>query len=358
MGKRIEWFDALKGFSILLVVYCHYVILPDNTILGNVFMTLATGAVPCFLMVSGALMHSAASFSWKKYFKRLFKLYLSIFIWKTIYLVGACAVYDISFSKSDFFKYMFLFGSISGVPSSVMWYMVALLLAMLVFPLSYFLFHQKDSNGKGFNFLLLLTFISGFFVPFVNYILEVISKIFNVTKTNINDLYQILPFRQYSNTLFFFLLGAFLFKRKEVIKERLNSLKLGKLVPFVMIASGIAGLMILKFTMSGTFLWKGTFINEGYSRVSAISLAVGLWLCFSNNEGSFSRFLSKHIGKYTMGIYYLHFIFLFGCAIYIYPHITTKIIGMNFIKTIITTVISLIITKAMLRIPFIKEIVK
>lgn len=37
----------------LLVIYCHGVLLPYHSVVGNLMMTLAWGAVPCFVMASG-----------------------------------------------------------------------------------------------------------------------------------------------------------------------------------------------------------------------------------------------------------------------------------------------------------------
>lgn len=50
---RIYYLDFLKAIAITLVVFCHYVWIPDNSFLGNVLMLLAWSAVPCFFMVNG-----------------------------------------------------------------------------------------------------------------------------------------------------------------------------------------------------------------------------------------------------------------------------------------------------------------
>lgn len=50
MGKeRIIYFDTLKGVSILLVVFCHYVLLDNHTIIGNILMAAALG-FRCFCL--------------------------------------------------------------------------------------------------------------------------------------------------------------------------------------------------------------------------------------------------------------------------------------------------------------------
>ena len=67
-----------------------------------------------------------------------------MFLWKVIYLVISFVILDVSFSKVELMKYLFLFGKIANVLSEVMWYMVALILVTLFYPILYFLL--KDEN--------------------------------------------------------------------------------------------------------------------------------------------------------------------------------------------------------------------
>ena len=55
-----------------LVVFYHGVVLPKDSIIGNFFMSLAWGAVPVFMLISGGLMHNASSFVFKNFFIKLF----------------------------------------------------------------------------------------------------------------------------------------------------------------------------------------------------------------------------------------------------------------------------------------------
>ena len=130
--------------------------LPQKTFLGNVLMTMATCGVPCFMMVSGALMHSSRSFNWKKYVKRIATIYFVMCLWRVIYLVVSIIITGVTFTFGEFIKYLFLFGGLQNVPSSVMWYMIAFILVMLVYPISYHLLNNESSNGKLYIYLLLL----------------------------------------------------------------------------------------------------------------------------------------------------------------------------------------------------------
>lgn len=53
--KRIQYIDLLKAISIILVVFCHYVVLNENGVIDNIIMTLCWGAIPCLFMCTGAI---------------------------------------------------------------------------------------------------------------------------------------------------------------------------------------------------------------------------------------------------------------------------------------------------------------
>lgn len=55
LPDRIEFLDIIKGISIILVVFIHFNVLSDKTIIGNIVMQFAVCACPCFMMVSGFL---------------------------------------------------------------------------------------------------------------------------------------------------------------------------------------------------------------------------------------------------------------------------------------------------------------
>ena len=64
--KRVEYIDALKGLCIIFTVYAHGVLIPDDSIIGNAFMTMCWGVVPSFFMASGAVLHQKKEFRWKR----------------------------------------------------------------------------------------------------------------------------------------------------------------------------------------------------------------------------------------------------------------------------------------------------
>lgn len=156
--ERIEYLDLLKGISIILVVFCHKVTLPSDTILGNIIMAMAWAAVPNFFFVTGGLMHQSKELKWKKYLNKLLRAYIVLCVWKLLYLLFYSTFQEVTFSKTDLIEYLFVFGDISGVDAGHIWFMYAYLFVLLFLP-GQLVFIQKrkkrpaDSDISGGDFI-------------------------------------------------------------------------------------------------------------------------------------------------------------------------------------------------------------
>lgn len=82
MSNRLVFLDDLKGLCILLVVFCHFVLLPADSVAGNIIMSICWVAVPCFIMTTGYLLHKKETFDWKRYFTRLVTTYIVFVVWR------------------------------------------------------------------------------------------------------------------------------------------------------------------------------------------------------------------------------------------------------------------------------------
>ena len=120
MKKRELWLDSLKGFCIVLVVFCHTTLLSKNTVIGNIIMSFAWAAVPCFMMVTGGLLHHSPEFSWKHYLKRIAQTYLAMCVWRGIYLAVTWLVQKPACTKADLIPYLLCLKDVDGVNTSVM----------------------------------------------------------------------------------------------------------------------------------------------------------------------------------------------------------------------------------------------
>lgn len=357
--RRIEYLDYIKAVSIILVVFCHNVALSEDSILGNIMMAIAWAAVPNFFFVTGGLMHQSRNLNWRKHIYKIVHAYVILCVWKAIYLVFFSLIRDITFSKVDLIKYLFFFGDIPDVETSIMWFMYAYLSVLLFFPISYFLFRNGKEGKRILGFLVIILFIQGFFVPAVNYFFEIISMQTgrNLLQISISES---VPFGGWPNMLFFYIIGAFLFQWRDRINWYLTEKVWRKYIPVILFVAGVGGLIFAKYCKTGLISWGNCYIESGYNKISTILLALGFYLILQNQRiGKARHFLAKYIGTITMGIYFIHrpilawFKDLFGSYYEAYGSF-----GLNVLKTAVAMVICVLITMGMKKIPLVKELVK
>lgn len=356
-GKnRIAYLDALKAVSILLVVYCHSPLLSKETFAGNVMMTLAWAAVPCFMMVTGALMHSKKTFSWKKYLIRLLKVCISIFVWKIVYvIIFSIAAHNIP-GKVEVFNFLFLFKDIPGIDVGFLWYMYSYLVCMIIYPLTFLVFKNQDKNSKGMKiFLLTVTGVFGFVTYDIAWIISLMKNAVSFNLPDVGYLFKINPFTNHPHMIFFFLLGAVLYENRELIEKWFKG---RKWIAALILVIGMAMLIIIKRIDSGFWTWGGVYLKDGYTRVPVIILAVGLYFCF--NVFKFDKFydiIGRIVGTNTMGIYYIHWPIVMMSEKFLYNHLPGYFFGMNAVKTIVVAAIAIGITFIIKKIPVVKNIV-
>lgn len=228
--SRIAHLDKIKGISILLVVFCHSVMLSPSGVLGNIVMCIAWGAVPCFFMVTGALLNNAEKFDWKKYFIRFFKAYVVLAVWKIIYLLAACSYSKVDISLSKLFEYVFLFGNLDGVKTGAMWFMTAYLLVLLFYPLTWHLMH----GGKSAKAALLLAgafaLFGGILLNSLNLCSELLTDLFGRKFPDFSNAESVLPLGNYKNMLFYFIAGGFVMNKKDKIESFFSERALGEFI--------------------------------------------------------------------------------------------------------------------------------
>lgn len=351
---RIIYLDSLKGFCILLVVFCHWPMLGDSSFFGNVVMSLAWAAVPCFMMVSGGLMHKSSKFIWKKYFVKIIKTYLVIVVWRLIYLIAYYAFSTITITIPGVIYYVFFFGDLNGVNADVMWYMISYLVVMLLFPVTYFAY--KNDDKKLFNFLLVLSFISGILIPSLSWLVNQIYMHFYQGSFNFANINQIIPFSNYPNMIFYFLIGAYMLERQNELKKKFFK---NIIIPIILVLVGVLGLLCVKRLDAGTWLWENTYLTYGYSRFCTAIMSIGLYQLFAMIPWNlFHALFASLWGKTTMGIYYMHYVLLGVLNIILIPTLGINgTLTTNIIKTIIIASICSLVTFVLRKVPVIKEIV-
>ena len=355
--ERIEYLDLLKGISIILVVFCHKVTLPSDTILGNIIMAMAWAAVPNFFFVTGGLMHQSKELKWKKYLNKLLRAYIVLCVWKLLYLLFYSTFQEVTFSKTDLIEYLFVFGDISGVDAGHIWFMYAYLFVLLFYPVSWFLF----KNGKNGRLILIylagILFTGTFLVSAGNFIFKLISDMTGLNQLSIS-VSAVFPFGRYANTLFFFIAGGFLLAYREKIKDFMKTRHLNIWLPSVLIAAGTFGLVFVKYCEAGTFTWDSTYITSGYSRLMTVLLSFGMYLLILNLPVTRAgKFLAKWFGTNTMGIYYLHMPLLVLFQVKFSSYFTDYYsVVLNILTTVVALLICTGISKILKRIPVLRRL--
>lgn len=362
MGKkdgRIEYLDALKGISIMLVVFCHIPLMPKETVVGNLFMAFAWFAVPCFMLCSGALMHSKQTFSFKKHFTRLGSMYLCFVIWRLILVAIFLVRSGMVIRVNDLIAFVFFFKYIEGMGAGHMWFMTAYFLVMLFFPVSFYLFRKCGQEGrKALVLVLILTGISGILLPSLRIGLALLSGLSPVFELDLSGIYSVLPFSTFANMLFYFVLGAFLFEYRESISKWLGKKKY-LLGPMVLVGAG--AMIAFKAAETGSFFWNDIYVSDGYNRLTTLLMAVCCYLFFAEFADRLKKpmhFIGTCVGQHTMGIFYLHVLLIGICNEYIFSRFTAYYsFWMNVLKTLLITFICVMLTLVLKKIPVVRKLV-
>ena len=359
--NRIAYLDVLKGVSMFFVIYCHSVLLAYHSVVGNLMMTIAWGAVPCFVMTSGAVLHQSKHFTWQKHGKRLGTMYMTLVCWRLLYLAVyriAGKITGISFWAGV--KYLFFLQDYEGVDTGVMWYMIAYLGLMIVYPITYFLFTGGTWGRQIAFFVMILSGLTGILFPSVNWL---VGQITHGRELPLQVWNSILTFGNNNNLLFYFLLGAFLLEYQQhtdrrgcgqIYKWRLPLSGLCLLI-------GLMGLVFIKYRETGLLIWGDTYLSFGYVRLSTALVTIGLYgICeslFSDRENLASKIIGEYIGQNTLGIYYSHYILL---AVFswttCFPWLQTHyFVGMNLIKVFAVTFACYVVVGLVSRVPLIRK---
>lgn len=338
-----------------MVVFCHSALLPPNSIWGNVAMTLSWAAVPCFMMTSGFLMHRSKSFQWNKYFKKVIGTFAVLCVWRLIYFIVYQCMEPFSISKSQFMQYVFFLKDLEEINTGVMWYMVAYLVVLLLYPIINTLFKLEDKTQL--KFLLVLSAASGIILPSLDWLIKLLMKILGRNEMSVNGLNRILPLSNYANMIFYFILGAFLLAYQNQIKIFLQK---RKYLPAAALLLGILGLLLVKYADTGSFAWQGIYLSGGYNHLMTVVMSLGLYGCFMLYDGKrFYHGMGSIVGQHTMGIYYLHYLLLAVCGRYVFPRMQDCYsFGMNCVKTAVVVMVCIGITILIKKVPFARALVR
>lgn len=340
----------------MLVVFCHYELITADSVLGNIGMALAWCAVPNFMMASGAVLHSAKGFSWKKHFKRVLRTYITLCFWRFAFFVFFSYFGAPSYQAAEVVHYTFLFADLKDNNAGILNFMMSYLNAMLIYPITFRLFKNGKEGKTLVAYCMGLLFINGIGIHSFDFLRDYIFKGAIISTYNINTISRVFPFVNSSGMLFYFLLGAFLHEYKDSIKERIAVPYMG----FWLVLLGLIGILVEKYFETGSFAYSSVKFKLGYSSIATMVLSIGVYMIFlSANPTSWPNRALQFIGKYTMGIYYMHLpvLVLFVNSPLFGIMAPYKSFLLNCAKTVAVCAICLAATLLFRKIPLLKKIV-
>jgi len=360
--SRIEYLDVIKAIAISLVVFCHFPKLNDASLVGNLLMTLAWAAVPCFFLVTGGLLHRSETFDLKKYGKRLLRIYLIYVVWKALYLVYSALGMHISLTKAGLFNYLFLFGTLENVDTKSLWFMEAYLTVLVLYPVTQFLFHHGTDGRKILAAFGGVFAVSEFLLPGLIFVFGWLAETTGHNMPDLEPFRNLLPLTTYGNMVFFFIAGAYLFAYRDAIISWLHKSLGHRLLPVLLLVLGLADLLLLKWMQCGSFRWEGYYLNAGYgyNYFGTLVLSLGLYLLLFQIQKStpLTRFLAGAVGVNTMGVYFLHYPLL---------HTITTVLGdtlapyaslwLNLVQCVVVLAVCCVLTWILKKIPVIRHLV-
>ncbi len=339
----------------------HYPILGE-TYLDNFTYMIYFGGVPLFFMVNGALMME--KFDEGKYISRMRETVVRLLVWEIVSILFFWDLYDYNFlqvSKSDFISYVM--GAYRwGMPVGHFWFMRALISIHLLLPIIK-VAYCDEIGRRGLLFMcwgiIFLVIIPHDLLIYQSYLLK---RGFLSEEVDYLVLLEYMPMGRYSSAFLFFMIGAFIHCKREMIRRHVK-VKVLSLLFFV----GWGLIYFHKGLCSG---FKGPdygTIYEGYRSLGVLIFAVSIFCIIQRFDSTFEKILNdvtwlkksiKYISKNTLGIYYTHCLVLTFVSCKIYPVIKVRNCMTNIGKGIATLGLCVLINIILEKTPIIKKLVK
>lgn len=312
--KRIPYIDLMESLAMLFVVAYHLsnlnykpmeaftVEAAVNYYLRSVFVC----CVPLFLVTNGYLMFHH-ELSMKQHLKKTLRYVLLTLFWGVVTQGVYYRVEGIAFSLGGFIQELFQWRN--GV--IYLWYMGALVIIYLLFPLLKYIY---DHQEKLLRYLIVVLAVFTFGNELMNHGVTILNGFRGKT------MYWVLMENWFSMfnpvaeipgyTLVYFCLGAYLQDFLDWLqtfgRKRVNLLAVAALA----VAAAVHGVVF-------TLLCKATnsyccSIWYGYETITGFVISVAMVALLGNYQGKWSRGakLLKLISTHTLGIYFIHMIFV------------------------------------------------
>lgn len=360
--KRIVYLDAIKAFAIFLVCFYHGHILqiyllkdPAPSTYFNYYLIGALSiCVPLFFMVNGALLLNK-KLDLRRNSWRVLKLYFLIYFWSVLILFILKLVLHDTYTLK-----LFIWGVFSHKFGRIhyLWFLNALNLIYLIFPLIKIAYDKDDKSVL--YFAITVIFIFSFGNDLLNQIANTFLYFFGVNsnllqKGNFNFFPYINPYGNYFYSIFYFVLGGFL---SRMISEKKFSISYSKAILVFFFALTIQFFYGLLMTLKNNSYFDVVF--QCFDSAFTLLMTASVFILFSKIEYSNQKInnIILLIGKNTFGIYIIHYVFIivFKPIFRTYSYSNNLIFNILFVVSIL--LISLLIALLLKKVPFFSFLLK
>lgn len=294
-NKRIEYIDALRGFTMILVVFYHISLLSfgtDSTFCNKLFLSFR---MPLFFFISGFIGYKANIVWNRQIWWIMCKKKLSIQLLPTLIfgLIYAYAYRHVTFSTfvMDFTKFGY-------------WFTIVLLeMFLIVYTLNVLVY---NSNTKVFRRRQLKILISLSVLLFVaKYILDIVPFINKLS--NIFSLYCLFEYFP------FFVLGYICSMNKEKFHQTLEHKYFSSIIILLFCICFYVNLFHIYPRISGSIISRVSYhIFEIFIGFCGLLIAYNTFRIYQNSFISKNKvgIALQYIGRRTLDIYLLHWFFL------------------------------------------------
>ena len=368
---RFGYIDLLETIAIICIVFYHGAIGNANILSGkmigyvNYFIqTLVAVAVPLFFVVNGFLLFGRG-FNLKKHIRKTIRVAAIAIIWGVITIIFLMFIRGEYLSAKEF---LLTFWQTRPNWTSHLWFLGELVCIYLLFPVLYYI--HRDQR-KIFIYFVVIGIAMIFGNTFLNEMgmlaTVVIRHPKNISGINFFNMFN--PFTGNNPCdIIYFCIGGLIYTYKNILeKVHIMKCKVLMVLGFLLnnICLFIIGILYSKITNT---LWDTVW--EGRSTIFVLLNVIYVFLFFmdfnkNNRLQKQSEITLKDrfckcievISKNTMGIYLVHVLVLRTIEKFSIQASFTSNITVGIIYSIVVTLISLIITLCVKRIPVVGKFI-
>lgn len=350
--ERYDNIDILKTIAIIMVILLHTLewniyFLNDESlrIYLTFFARIMCEGVPIFILVNGFLIINK-KFYLDKFLKKVFRIFIILLIWSAIDITIIMLIQGEGIYFKEIIKNIAT-TDISNYYTGLLWFLQDLIKLYLFFPI---LKIVHDNNKKVYNyFFIMITFFT-IGIPLISNLLSILQSFMNINVKYFNVFIEKYNFISNGTFLFYFMLGGYLFEKKNIFEKRENRI-------FVFLIGIISSITVFIYAIVLSKITKVQVApNFNYSSIFLAITIIGIYAITYKykNKNHYYNKLIMDIGKNTFGIYLVHKILVIWGIKIIEENNMTR----NLLFSIIIFTLSYIITKLIKRIPVLNKIIQ